>query len=139
MAGMEEILLITLVVTFVVSLIYRLMMNPAEMKRVKNDIKVHRENISKAQKAGDMKRANELTKELMKTSGKQLSGQMRPMLVSMVFFIGLLWWFGAAYAEVIVQSPVAIPFIGSELNWFWWYLIIAIPASFTFRKILDVA
>jgi uncharacterized membrane protein (DUF106 family) len=42
------------------------------------------------------------------------------------------------FQAIVAKSPVSIPFIGSEFNWFWWYLIIILPSSMIFRKLLDI-
>ncbi|GEM_PF-1345624 len=42
------------------------------------------------------------------------------------------------FSQILAISPVAIPFIGSYLSWFWWYFLIVIATSFLFRKLLGV-
>jgi len=36
------------------------------------------------------------------------------------------------------KSPVEIPYIGSYLSWFWLYVLITLPSTIIFRKLLDV-
>lgn len=45
---------------------------------------------------------------------------------------------GAEFNMLLAKSPVPIPYVGYYLNWFWWYLIIVIPANLVFRKALGV-
>ena len=42
------------------------------------------------------------------------------------------------FSWILAQSPFVIPFIGPYLNWFWLYVIIAIPSSMFFRKLLGL-
>jgi uncharacterized membrane protein (DUF106 family) len=37
---------------------------------------------------------------------------------------------------VALKIPFPIPFFGRQLDWFWWYVLTALPASFIFRKLL---
>ena len=39
---------------------------------------------------------------------------------------------------LVAETPFPIPFIGRFISWFWWYIIIAIPATMTFRKLMGV-
>ncbi len=36
------------------------------------------------------------------------------------------------------KSPVDVPYIGSYLSWFWLYVLITLPSTLIFRKLLDV-
>ncbi len=42
------------------------------------------------------------------------------------------------FARVIVQLPVALPFIGAELGWLGWYIICTIPIVIILRKALKI-
>lgn len=108
------------------------------VKNLKAEMKTINERIKKAQKAGNTKEMNKHSGDLMKLSGKQFQLNMKPMMISLVFFMALFWVFGTYYVDMVVASPLNIPFIGSEFGWFYWYLIIVIPTSFMFRKLLSV-
>ena len=36
------------------------------------------------------------------------------------------------------KAPVEAPYIGSYLSWFWLYILITLPSTIIFRKLLDV-
>jgi len=38
-----------------------------------------------------------------------------------------------------VKLPISVPFIGDELNWLGFYILIAMPLTWIFRKMLGVA
>ena len=42
------------------------------------------------------------------------------------------------FTLLIAESPVNIPFIGRYLTWFWLYILVTIPITFIFRKLLGV-
>ena len=44
----------------------------------------------------------------------------------------------AKFSLIVAKTPFAIPIIGNYLNWFWFYVILSIPCSIFFRKVLGV-
>ena len=76
--------------------------------------------------------------DMLKSSNKQLKHTMKPLFVSMIVFITAFQFLGATYAELVVMLPFALPFLGMELNWFWWYLIVIMPSSITLRRFFDI-
>jgi len=52
-------------------------------------------------------------------------------------------WFQDGYsariAGVFVPLPFTLPYIGSALNWLGFYIIMAMPMTYAFRKILGIA
>ena len=138
MSGMIDILLMTLGMSFVLALIYRFLTDPQEMRRIKANMKEIQAKVKKAQKDGDMDRVNALTSEMLKGSQQQFTKNMKPMIVSMFIFFIFLGFLRAQYAELSIPLPFTIPFLGSSIGWFWWYLIITLPSTFMFRKVLGV-
>jgi uncharacterized membrane protein (DUF106 family) len=138
MAAVIEILLWTLGLSFLLAVIYRLLTKPEEMRRIKANMKEIQNRVKKAQKSGDMDQVNALTSEMLKGSQQQFTQNMKPMLVSMLIFFVFIGWIGAQYGEVVVALPFTMPFLGSSVGWFWWYIIITLPATFFFRKMLGV-
>jgi len=225
MSAFIEVTLISLALAFVLSLLYRFLTKPGEMRRIKKEMKFYQDKSKEAQKAGDTAKANEYMKDMMKASQQQFKQNMKPMMASMLIFFIFLGWIQGAYAGVIVdlnanpdatfnyagaerriyyekvtgegedwtiragidlngdgqfsqdeifdenaifphegaywkvnpviegtdkkenaarfelliaRVPVPIPFIGYYLSWFWWYILITIPCTMLFRKLLGV-
>jgi uncharacterized membrane protein (DUF106 family) len=207
--GYQEVLVWSLILSLIMVILQKYLTNQNEIRNLKNEMKRYQERINKATKSGDRKEANKLTSEMMKLSGKQFHQNMKPMMVSMVIFLGAIWMIGGIYGgftaevqgssglfvpgdvqfsvnnpgdgyslsldlgggetfsegdrfgfggttyevhfvedaeglqsvrfdELMVMMPFGIPFLGTHLNWFWWYFIIVLPTNFGFRKILDV-
>jgi len=136
--GYIEVLLIAMGLSLASVLISKYLGDQKGVKNLKAEMKTLNTSIKKAQKAGDTKEMNRLSGNLMKLSSRQFQLNMKPMLFSMVLFFSMFGFFGAYYADLAVPSPVSIPFIGSSLGWFHWYLIIVLPGSFLFRKLLSV-
>ena len=136
--GYMEVLAISVFMAFATVMVSKFASNQRAIKNLKLEMKSLNEKVKKAQKAGDTKEMNRFSSELMKLSGKQMHMNMKPMMISLMLFMAVFWFFGAYYAELTVPSPINIPFIGNQLGWFHWYLIIVLPGSFLFRKLLAV-
>ena len=131
---MIMILIYTLILSLVVSVIYKFLTNQDEMKKVKEEMKYFKDKADEAKKSGDMAKMNQYTNDMLKVSSQQFKHTMKPMFASMFVFIIVLGWFGVAFGEVLINTP----FAGFQLSWFYWYIIIAIPATMIFRKIMGV-
>ena len=227
MIEMTPFLTITLIsvgLSVTISVIYRVLTKPDEIRKMKDDMKFHKEKMNQAKKDGNKEKMNEYAGEMMKASQKQFRTSMKPMMATMLIFFLLLGWlntnFGGvsadfsenpdakfAYADIehglyyestgdsfrtgvdfnddgtfsegemfdegeifafngamwkagpmmegfymfatpkensvhfemyIAEMPFSLPFIGSHLSWFWWYIFISLPVTFIFRKLLGV-
>jgi len=133
-AEIVMILVYTLALSLVVAILYKLLTNQDEMKKVKEEMKYFKERADQARKDGDTTKMNQYTNDMLKISSKQFKHTMKPMFASMFVFIIVLGWFGVAFGEVLINTP----FAGFQLSWFYWYIIIAIPATMVFRKLMGV-
>jgi len=138
MSAILEILLFTVGLSFLLAVIYRLLTNPQEMRRIKENMKEVQAKVKKAQKAGDMDQVNALTSEMLKGSQQQFTQNMKPMIVSMLVFFVFIGFLRGQYQGEWVLLPFAVPFIGSVIGWFKWYIVITLPFTFMFRKMLGV-
>lgn len=146
----QEILLWSLVLSFVLALLYRVLTKPEEIRQLKEDLKDHRVKMKETQKGGDKEEINKALSEMMKMNQKQLKSNMKPMLASLILFLVVLNWMGAAFVDVVISLPfpivlptwelAGIPFVAIAMNidWFWWYIIVTLPFTFVFRKLLGV-
>lgn len=222
------ITLISIALSLMISVIYRVLTKPDEVRKAKQDMKFFKKKMSEAQKSGEKDRANEYASEMMKASQMQMKHSMKPMMATMLIFIFLLGWLNGNYGGVsadlgenpdamfayageehdinykkageegatsftigvdfdddgqfspeetfdrgevfsykgafwranpamegffmfatekedsihfemlVAQMPFELPFLGSYLTWFWWYLFLSIPSTIVFRKMLGV-
>jgi len=42
------------------------------------------------------------------------------------------------FMRTVVLTPIPIPFVGDELTWIWWYIMLSIPLSIIIKKLLGV-
>jgi uncharacterized membrane protein (DUF106 family) len=136
--GYIEVLLISLALSLGSVLVYRFSTNQEAIRGLKKEMKTLNDRVKKARESGNMGEMNKLSGELMKLSSRQFQMNMKPMMLSLLIFVGVFWVFGTYYSELIIPSPVSIPFVGNELGWYYWYFLIVLPGSFIFRKLLAV-
>jgi len=133
-----QVTLVSLALSFILSLLYRFLTKPEEMRRIKKEMAYYREKSSEAQKAGNQEKASEYMKESMKLTQSQFKQNMKPMMASMLMFIIILGWMHGEFGSLMVQLPVTVPIAGSDLSWFWWYVLMTLPCTMLFRKLLGV-
>jgi uncharacterized membrane protein (DUF106 family) len=135
---MIEIMLWTIGLSFVLAVIYRLLTKPEEMRRIKANMKEIQAKVKHAQKSGDTGQVSALTSEMLKGSQQQFTQNMKPMMVSMLIFFVFIGFLRAQYQGILITLPFAVPFIGSVIGWFKWYIVITLPFTLFFRKLLGV-
>jgi uncharacterized membrane protein (DUF106 family) len=138
MSAFIDVTLMSLGLAFLLSLLYRFLTNPEEMRRIKKEMKFYQDKSKEAQKAGNNEKSNEYMKQMMGASQQQFKQNMKPMLASMLIFFVVLGWMHSTFASVLVQLPVTVPIAGNDLGWFWWYIILTVPCTMLFRKLLGV-
>ncbi len=99
-----EIFIWALLISFIISVIYRVFTKPEEIRQLKKDMKFYRDKSKEAQKEKDMKKANEYMSEMMKLSQKQMKYNMKPMFITMGIILILLGFINTAYSGVSVET-----------------------------------
>ncbi len=110
---MTPFLVITLLsvgLSVAITVIYRVLTKPDEIRKMKDDMKFYKEKMNQAKKDGDKAKMNEYAGEMMKFSQKQFRMSMKPMFVTMMIFFLLLGWlnnnFGGVTAD-LTENPDA--------------------------------
>ncbi|MBU3905345.1 MAG: DUF106 domain-containing protein [Nanoarchaeota archaeon] len=130
----EGILAISIV--FVITLFYKYLVKQDDMKDIRDQIKAKQKEAKEVQKTNP-EQAQKMTSEILALTNKQMKMTFKPMLVSMMFVILLFPWLKLAFVGPIVYLPVEI--LGrASFGWFLWYIVISMPFSMAFRKLLGV-
>lgn len=125
------------VITFVITLFYKYMVDQSKVKQLKTDIKEMQEKIKEVQKS-DPKEANKMMSDMFKLTNQQMVLNFKPMLPAMVIVFALLPWMAKIFVSPVVLLPFSLPYFGNDFGWLMWYLIISIPLTQLFRKALGV-
>jgi uncharacterized membrane protein (DUF106 family) len=122
----------------VMTVLSKVLTNQKELKKIKNEMQFFKEKMEKSRKSGDTAKAEQFMNDMLKSSNKQLKQTMKPLFISMIIFFTAFQFLGATYSDIVISLPFAFPFLGTEINWFWWYLIVVMPSSMLLRKFFDV-
>jgi len=98
--GIEEILL-TAVIVFITTLIYKFLINQNEMKEVKEKQREHQAKMKEVQNTNP-EEAKRIMTEMLALSNKQLKMSMKPMIVSLIIFFIALPIISEAYGDKTV-------------------------------------
>ncbi|MFH1445681.1 MAG: EMC3/TMCO1 family protein [Nanoarchaeota archaeon] len=141
------VLAAALVISLISAVLHKIFVNQNDLKQLKNDVKYQKQRGDEARKRGDKDTESAASKDLMALSGKQMKLTMKPLMYSMIFVIVILGFLSTNYTELIIKLPILMPGLSwtfpfiifiSEYNWFFWYIIVSVPSTFFFRKMLGV-
>ena len=136
-AGIEEII-ISAVVVFFATLIYRFLANQTALKEVKEKQKEYQSRIKELQKTNP-EEAKRVMTEMLALSNKQLRMSMKPMLVSLILYVAIVFpILPGLFPGAVVSLPFSLPYFGSDFGWLAWYIIVSFPLNSIFRKLLGV-
>ena len=147
MLPFEEVLVISLLLSLMIAVIYRLLTKPGEIRKTRKDISFYSNKMKEAQKSGNKAEADKYMSEMLKANQKVFKENMKPMFVTMIIFIVVLGVLKQAYSTFFLQLPFTLPLISysfpfivlrDSIGWFWWYILSTVPATLMFRKMLGV-
>lgn len=147
MAAIAEVLVFTVAVTAVYTLIARAVVNIDELRKVREELRFYQDKSKEARKRGDLSKANEHLKEMMKVNQKMFRLNIKPLLVSLVVFFLALAFLRANYTAVTLQLPATLPLLSpsfpfivlrDSIGWFWWYVFVSLSATLTLRKLVGL-
>jgi len=112
----EEILIISVILAFITALLYRLLINQGEMRKLKGEMKFYQDKIKGAQKDGDREAVSKLSSDMLKLSSRQFRMTMKPLMVTGLVFLLIIGWIAAQYGEAVIAAPFANHSLGSKHN-----------------------
>jgi len=132
-----SLLLIAFAITVLVILINRVFVDRNAMKELKAKMEQMREELINYQKGGDSQKANEMLGKISETNLNYMKHTLKALVISVVVIILIFPWVEAKYKDVTVAKlPFAVPFIGSSLNWFFWYFIASLTIGWVIKKMI---
>lgn len=132
--GIEE-LLASVVIVFMISLFYRVLINQNELRELKSSLKEKQAKIKELQKTNPQE-ANKILNETLALSSKQFRMSMKPMLLTLVVVGITLPYFGQAFPGAVVKLPFYLPYFENDFGWLAWYIIVSIPLGQLIRKLI---
>lgn len=134
-----SLLIISVILTIIIVVLNRLTIKRELLREVKNRVEQIRENLAKAQKEGDSENAKRFLQDMMKANNDYMRQIFKGTIVSaavvFLFFPWLQHTYEVTYKGIpVAQLPFAIPFIGTNLNWLAWYILVSIAIGWILRK-----
>ncbi len=129
--------IVAAVVTIVITLFYKYMVDQNKMRELKTKVK----ELQKKQKEvpkGNTEELNKLLSEMLSLQNQQMKLNLKPMIPTLLIAVAVFPWMGSVFTGPMVILPFALPFFGNDFGWLMWYIILSIPMSIVFRKILGV-
>lgn len=130
--------IIAAIVVFISNLFYKFLVDQEQMKKLREEQKAINIKVKEIRK-DDPEKANKLMGEALKLTNKQMKMNMKPMLATMMLAILVLPWIAKTFDGPVLTLPTSLPFIGSEVGWLLWYIIVAMILNIIFRKVLGIA
>ncbi len=133
------VFIIGAIVTFLVALGYKYLMDSTKMNEIKTQQKEKQQKLNELQKTNPQE-ASKVMNELLALNSSMFRLNMKPLLVTSLIALALLPWMGFVFKQPIAQIPFSLPFPfnGDKLGWLAWYIIISVPLNQLFRKFLGL-
>lgn len=114
---------ISFIITLAMTLVTKYFTNQKRMKELKDTqkdcqkkLKEHKDNPKELEK---------IQKEMMSSSMELMKHSFKPMLITTIPLLLVLFWIRSVYEGVLV-------------GWIWWYIISSVIFSIVLRKLLKV-
>ncbi len=128
--------ILSVMLVFILTLISKKFVDQNVAKQLLEEIKALDRKIKETK---DQKESEKLLDEKMKLISKQMKMSYKSLFAGMIFIIIFLPWFGHVYTQPLIDLPFSLPLIGSTVGWLVWYIVVSIPLSLLFRKLLGVS
>jgi uncharacterized membrane protein (DUF106 family) len=120
----------------------RLLVDVKRVAQTTREVNAWRKEYDRARKSNDKQLLAKVAKKQQAMMALQSKMAMQRMKVSFLFIVPfyLVWivlsgFFGA---EIVAYSPVEIPFAGSKLSFFYWYLICSFTISLPLARLFGI-
>jgi uncharacterized membrane protein (DUF106 family) len=124
---------ISIILSIFVTLVYKYMTDQTLMRELKKDLKKYQKQMKEHR--SDATKVSEVSKKSMAVNMKYMHQSMKPMLITMLPFLGIFTWLRSNFAETIMYN---LPVWPHTLGWLGTYIIFSMVFTTLFRKILGV-
>jgi len=138
-----SLLIVSTIISILVIVINRIFVNAKLMKEIKQKMENIREQLTRAQKEGNTEEANKYLSEMMKTNSEMMKHTFKGLIASLIILSLFLPWIKHTYevtykGVIIAKLPFTLPFIGSNLDWLIWYVLVSLTIGWVFKKLIGM-
>jgi len=130
-------LVIGAVITFVITLLYKFMVNQTKVKELRDQQKEMQKEVKRLQKDSP-EEANKKMSEMLKLNNSMMMMNMKPMLPTMLLVILVFPLVAVSFQGHVALLPFNLPYFGADFGWLMWYFVISLPLTQLFRKLMGV-
>jgi len=133
-----SLLLVSTILTVIVILLNRALVNKDLLKEIKSRMEETREKMTKAQKDGRTEDVDKFLAEMVKSNNEYMKHTFKTLLASLIVLALFLPWIKYKFEGMSVAAlPFNLPLLGSQLDWIWWYVLISLAVGWVIRKIVE--
>ena len=131
------LLVFSTILTVIIFALNKLLINKKVAKEIKDKLAVVKESLTLAQKEGRKDDISKFMKEYMAINNEHMRLMFKVMIATLAVVIVLFPWASANYSGVTVANlPFSMPFIGANIGWLLWYILISLAGSWVLRKFI---
>lgn len=138
--NLGSILIMSMILTGIITLIYKYTTNQILLKDLKGQVKDYQKQIKTLRVNGETDRIMEVNKKAMKLNMQYMKHSMKPMLYTFIPIILIFGWLKSVYPSGTVVLPfyITIPVFGAGFGWLGTYIVSSIIFSMVLRKVMKV-
>lgn len=139
LGGPWNILVMSFIITFFITIIYKFTTDQLLLKELKTQVKTYQ--VQMKEHKSNPQKLMEIQKESMGLNMKYMKHSMKPMLFTFIPIILIFGWLNTTSAvgtKDIISWGFSIPLFGTGLGWLGTYIISSIIFSTILRKIMKV-
>ncbi|MEN3006385.1 MAG: EMC3/TMCO1 family protein [Candidatus Methanosuratincola petrocarbonis] len=139
-----SIFLITIVMAVISSGVTRLVVDVDLLRRRTSEVRAWQKEYTQAIRSKDEKAIARLKKkeQAIKTAQAEMSKeQFKPLIFTIIPFFIFYYVFYAVFGYnqlTVAVSPISLPFVGTELNFWVWYLLSSFSVSSLIQRIFGL-
>lgn len=122
-----SIIVISIVISFLISLVNYLVLDKAKVRELKERQKKIREEMKTHQKAGNHDKVLALQKDTLSDSMELMRHSLKPTLITMIPVIFIFAFLRGHFGATEIAK-----------TWIWYYIGTAITSSIIFRKLMNL-
>jgi len=136
------ILMLSIALSVLISVVNRILLDIDKLKRYEEKIRKWRQMYFKAKRTGDKKlliKVERQSKYIQRLQSEVASERFKPVFIYLIPFWILFLVLNSVYKKsIVVFLPVALPWLGDQLTFFWWYLLCNFAVGGPIQKLFKV-
>ncbi len=131
------LLIVSSAITIFLFFLNRLLVKKDVLKEIKARMIEIRENLAKAQAAGNNEEMSKYLNELLKVNSEYMRQNLKVLIASMIVILAALPFLNTTFSTMAISIPFEVPLIGSKINWSIWYILVSFAVGWAIKRLLE--